>query len=68
MSRKLAIAVAALIVAFIFFVPVVPHSTRPSSNCVFCPVDLGIDYASVTYVFLRVGTYHTVWGTFVLNL
>jgi len=68
MSRKLVIAMTALIMAFIFIVPVVPHSTRPSTNCVFCPVDLGIDYASVTYVLLGVGVYHTVWGTIVLKL
>jgi len=68
MDRKWAVVATALIVGFLVFVPVVPYSTRPPSNCVFCPADLGIDYASVTYLLLGIGAYHTVWGTFVLSL
>ena len=68
MKRKwvtLAVVVAAL---FLFLVPLVPKAPPSHSNCVFCPLDLGIDYTSITYWLFGIGVYHTVWGTLVLNL
>jgi len=49
-------------------VPLVPKAPPSHSNCVFCPLDLGIDYTSITYWLFGIGVYHTVWGTLVLNL
>ena len=61
--RRIAMVIA-VIVFLLFFVPVVPVAASSQGTCVFCPVNRGVDYQSVTYAYLGIGVYHTAWGTF----
>jgi uncharacterized integral membrane protein len=68
MKRKWVVIVVVAIALFLFLVPVIPRAMPQQSNCVFCPIDLGIDYSSISYALFGIGVYHTIQGAIVFGL
>jgi hypothetical protein len=60
-SILITISVVAII-SFVFLIPMVPASAAQGA-CVFCPNNHGVDYASIGYLYLGVGAFHTASGS-----